>query len=405
MGYSYTNDNISYISVVARYKSNGLPDSSFGINGSVLTIGPDVYLQSDQKMVAQGNGTDAENNTVGLLTRLKPNGSVDSSFGENGLTTTRVFFGYNFLYNGVISGSNILFAGTLADPLSSGVLAEYQLGSMVSIASPANVIVPTDQGVCAAEIGEIDPILESNEPTIFQMKGATVKTGSGSASGSTFNKGETVVSYSLAKDTAVSSSFIVTVEDREAPKIGNIGKQMKLITQDSRLINLELGYELSDNCGSANALLSITEMGNNDKVSDSWQIINDHRALLSLSSHSRESADRTYRIRIQATDAAGNSSFKEDTVMIPQNLTETGLELEISALPNPSRDHFSLQIHSNSQHPVTLELFNTIGSRVQILNHAMPGETVEFGQSLISGVYFLKTTQNGRIKIIKIIKM
>jgi len=330
---------------------------------------------------------------------------VDSSFGANGLTSTRIFFGSNVLNNGVISGSNILFAGTVTDPLSTGVLVEYQLGPMVSIASPANVIVPTEQGVCSAEVGEIDPILESNEPTVFQMKGATVKKGSGSASGSTFNKGETVVTYSFARDTAVSSSFIVTVEDREAPKIGNIGKELKLVADNGGLINLELGYGVSDNCGTANTLLSISEEGNNDKVSDSWQIINDHRALLKLSSHFPESPGRTYRLRIQATDAAGNSSFKEDTVMIPQNLTVTGIELQISALPNPSRDHFSLQIHSNSQRPVMLELFNSIGSRVQIVNRAMPGETIEFGQSLISGIYFLKATQDEGIKIIKIIKM
>jgi hypothetical protein len=52
-----------------------------------------------------------------------------------------------------------------------------------------------------------------------------------------------------------------------------------------------------------------------------------------------------------------------------------------------------------------LELFSSVGSRAQIINRVMPGETIEFGQSLISGVYFLKATQDERIKIIKIVKM
>jgi hypothetical protein len=86
-------------------------------------------------------------------------------------------------------------------------------------------------------------------------------------------------------------------------------------------------------------------------------------------------------------------------------VTPNPIELEIAALPNPSRDHFSVRINSNRQGTILVELFNSIGSTVQAFNRVMPGENIQFGQSLIPGVYYLKATQDGLTKIIKIIKM
>ena len=79
---------------LTRYLSNGSPDPSFGDGGSVetqlgegcLCIGgaQGIALQPDGKIIISG-----ESNDSGFsLLRYDPNGSLDSSFGTNGVTNT-----------------------------------------------------------------------------------------------------------------------------------------------------------------------------------------------------------------------------------------------------------------------------------------------------------------------------
>lgn len=79
---------------VARYNSDGSLDTNFGVGGRVFTdfgAGDDaitgIAIQSDGKIVAAGsayNGSDFDF----ALARFQPDGSLDSTFGSNGLLTT-----------------------------------------------------------------------------------------------------------------------------------------------------------------------------------------------------------------------------------------------------------------------------------------------------------------------------
>ncbi|MHB8698360.1 MAG: hypothetical protein ACYC9J_10110 [Sulfuricaulis sp.] len=64
---------------VARYNSDGTPDSSFGTGGVIQGLFRDVGLQSDGKIVAAGGA-------FGLIivSRFNADGTPDSSFGSNG---------------------------------------------------------------------------------------------------------------------------------------------------------------------------------------------------------------------------------------------------------------------------------------------------------------------------------
>lgn len=81
---------------LVRYKTDGTLDSTFGTNGKVLTnfpVGYDdiiyaVTLQSDGKIVVAGNSDEINFGYDQIaLARYKPNGSLDSTFGTNGLVT------------------------------------------------------------------------------------------------------------------------------------------------------------------------------------------------------------------------------------------------------------------------------------------------------------------------------
>jgi uncharacterized delta-60 repeat protein len=76
--------------LVIRLNSNGSFDSTFGTNGITLfnndIKGNSVEIQSDNKIVIGGGNVDSDF----ALVRLNPDGSLDNSFGFNGVVTTTI---------------------------------------------------------------------------------------------------------------------------------------------------------------------------------------------------------------------------------------------------------------------------------------------------------------------------
>lgn len=78
---------------LARYNSDGSLDSSFGNDGKVIlpiskvdSFGIDLALQDDEKIVIVVRSFDrGDNYPDGVLVRLNQDGSLDSSFGRNGV--------------------------------------------------------------------------------------------------------------------------------------------------------------------------------------------------------------------------------------------------------------------------------------------------------------------------------
>ena len=82
--------------MLARYYANGMLDKSFGVNGFTANVygfnTVEAALQNDGKAVLAGfifNGADYD---LSLL-RYNPDGSLDNTFGTDGLTAGIDFFG------------------------------------------------------------------------------------------------------------------------------------------------------------------------------------------------------------------------------------------------------------------------------------------------------------------------
>jgi uncharacterized repeat protein (TIGR02543 family) len=89
-----------------------------------------------------------------------------------------------------------------------------------NIACPAAKIVSTNAGTCSATVeGLAATLTPSNFTSTYTVSGATIGSGNGNASGLTFNKGITTVTYTVAQQTDKTCSFTVTVNDTEAPVI------------------------------------------------------------------------------------------------------------------------------------------------------------------------------------------
>lgn len=92
--YSYRNSDI----VLVRYNSDGSPDATFDNDGIVITdfrqfdSGADIALQPDGKIVIAGSSWNDShfNDQTAILMRYNSNGSLDSTFDEDGILTASI---------------------------------------------------------------------------------------------------------------------------------------------------------------------------------------------------------------------------------------------------------------------------------------------------------------------------
>ncbi len=97
----YLNDNISAV----RFNADGSMDNTFGENGYAEIIVPgaegysfakDIVLQKDGKILL-GAYYDESGNWKWVVVRLNTDGSLDSTFGEGGLSKLSVGYGHDFV--------------------------------------------------------------------------------------------------------------------------------------------------------------------------------------------------------------------------------------------------------------------------------------------------------------------
>ncbi len=106
-GYSSTGSNgTQHVFTLVRYNINGSIDSTFGTGGVVTTaVGTSddkiysLIIQQDEKIIAGGTSYNSLFTTGTeydfALARYNTNGSLDASFGNKGIVTTRVSFNNN----------------------------------------------------------------------------------------------------------------------------------------------------------------------------------------------------------------------------------------------------------------------------------------------------------------------
>ena len=134
-GFAISQNGLVQNFAVARYDSNGVIDSSFGIDGmmqidfgSCCQSANKVLLQRDGKIIAVGYANTEGPDSDFLLARLTPSGSLDPSFGVGGKVRTS-FGDLNGGANGAAfqRGKIVVvgFQATFGDRWSEFALARY----------------------------------------------------------------------------------------------------------------------------------------------------------------------------------------------------------------------------------------------------------------------------------------
>jgi len=171
-GKSIVNNIVHY--VLAKYNSDGSPDSSFGTGGTIDKIlTPSqisietITIQSDGKIVTVGNSITAGDTF--FLTRLNIDGTFDTNFGTNGIAGEK--FGIDF--EGAINTPNSLlvqsdgkiFSGGVSDAIDFNndfLLAKYNSNGSLDKTFGRNVsvfFVPGNNGVSDIDFKTVLKIL------------------------------------------------------------------------------------------------------------------------------------------------------------------------------------------------------------------------------------------------------
>ncbi|MEY3346465.1 MAG: hypothetical protein RIR40_190, partial [Actinomycetota bacterium] len=158
-GYSETASITSF--ALARYNPDGSLDTSFGIGGKTTTSieGNNEYanslvIQSDGKIIAAGyslNQTGLRNDNDFALVRYNTNGSLDTSFGTGGKVTTAIGSGYDNINTIAIQGDGKIVAAGYSDNIN-GIYTDFAL-----VRYNTNGSLDTSFGTGGKVTNEIDP--------------------------------------------------------------------------------------------------------------------------------------------------------------------------------------------------------------------------------------------------------
>jgi uncharacterized delta-60 repeat protein len=116
---TYYGTTYSGHAILTRYNTNGTIDNSFGVNGTYIAFFYSeninkIFVQPDGKILIVGSDYSSTNDGILFIKRLLPSGSVDNSFGINGVVKRSFAYkslaiGASFLQN---DGSIILAGNT-----------------------------------------------------------------------------------------------------------------------------------------------------------------------------------------------------------------------------------------------------------------------------------------------------
>ncbi len=143
-GFTYVGNK--FLMTLLRYNSNGDLDTTFGKSGIVITDisgrrgRMDLALQNDGKIILVGP-SEVENSHHFTLLRFNTNGSLDKSFGKNGVTKT-IIGDYSEAESVALdSHGNIVVAGTTELGNEQFVVAMYNQNGMLEPGFGSNGIV------------------------------------------------------------------------------------------------------------------------------------------------------------------------------------------------------------------------------------------------------------------------
>ena len=244
-------------------------------------------------------------------------------------------------------------------------------------------------------------------PTLsWAMTGATIDNGTGQIGTKTFNRGTTVVTYTITDDAANfrTSSFNVIIKDTIVPLITCPGDT----TVTTRAATCQKGFKVagiptySDNCEIPTLTWKLTGATTSQSAGTG---IN----LLPYRTYNKGTTVVTYTVK-DASGIVGTCSFnvnvigegscssRNDAIVANKNpfdneVIDAVLKAKLS--PNPTKTSFLLQVQSDKKDVVEINVYKRDGKRIQTVK-SLPYQMLNIGANYSNGLYMFEILQGER---------
>lgn len=420
-GYVFDLQNPGLDFAVARMDFTGSLDSSFGINGKLVSdIGGyndfafSIAVQSDGKFILTGYSDNPEYVSDIAIARYNMNGSLDSSFNNDG-KLVKDFGGYDVAYSSCIDGNRLYVAGYSAGMLIRGVIATYQLGCIYyrdvdkdGYGDAAHFIISciTPQGYVAdntdcndnkasihpgaAEIcgnrtddncdGQIDegcpgmPFFTINDVIVGEALGMATLT-------ITLSKKidePATVGYFTVDRTATSKPNKQDPPDYEAVR-GTVtipaGTQKATITiriisdrirEEEEFFDVHLYHPVNAAVGDGKGQVTIID-------------------------------EAAIPVRSGIITKSGTTDLQLSDRVVIEKLT-------VSVHPNPSSGYFLLNLQSSNNTHVSVKVYDGVGRLIEARAGVSANTTISVGHAYHPGFYFIEVIQGKERVVLKILK-
>lgn len=78
-------------------------------------------------------------------------------------------------------------------------------------------------------------------------------------------------------------------------------------------------------------------------------------------------------------------------------------QFNVIAYPNPSKNDFTIVVEGALNKKISIEVYDLLSRKVNYIESS-DGEPIQFGDNLLSGIYFILVSQDNNQKTIKLIK-
>lgn len=302
------------------------------------------------------------------------------------------------------------------------IRAQIILLSPPEITCPADTTADNDPGLCSASLALTATATGVPAPAVeYYVDGNLI------TSPYDFPVGTTTVKAVATNEAGVDScTYTVTVNDTEPPVITGLNADPDVLwPPNHKMREVTIDYTSTDNCGGVvTCSISVTSnqpangTGDGNTETD-WEIVDEHHVKLRAERAGNRGC-RIYSIMITCTDQYGNSSDSTVTVVVPHDMSgrdscavsgggrvaRFGRGLDISALANPSRTAFTLDIRSlvNNER-VTVRIMDMYGRVVESRVNIQPNQIIQMGNNLRGGMYIIELRQGEETRQLRVLKL
>jgi uncharacterized delta-60 repeat protein len=394
VGYISIADSFDF--VVVRYNTDGSLDTTFDNDGIVTTsigVGNDLavsmIIQDDGKIVSAGESSNGDNDDIALI-RYNTDGSLDTSFGDDGIVTTDIDNTDNVGVSIALqSEGKIVVAGVITQPTGyDTVLLQYNSDGSLDNSFGSN-------GMTLTGVENSDEVATS---VAIQGDGKIVVEGYGSNGANydvTLQRYDVNGSLDLTFDTdGMVTTAIGTSGDRAfSAAIQSDGKILAAgystvgSTLDIAVLRFNTNGSL-DNSFDGDGIVT-TPIGQSDEGATFVTLQNDGKIV--VGGFSRSGADYDFAV-LRYNNPSINTDVNESTEQ----------EMRYSVFPNPFSASTTILLGRPCVN-ATIAVYNALCEQVMELNNISGYSIILHRNDLPGGVYYVQLTEGNLTSLEKII--